>query len=88
MIACIDDLPNLALSTQDVPTLSSGEWDRVSKLCGVEPDVPVIVNSLRESLGLNEVTISGVPAGTHFAHHGREVEIQVDAVKKVEAFCA
>jgi glutamyl-tRNA(Gln) amidotransferase subunit E len=43
VIACIDDLPNLALSTQDVPTLSSGEWDRVSKKCRVTPDVPVIV---------------------------------------------
>jgi glutamyl-tRNA(Gln) amidotransferase subunit E len=43
VIACIDDLPNLALSTQDVPTLSSGEWDRVSKICQVSPDVPVIV---------------------------------------------
>ena len=43
VIACIDDLPNLALSTQDVPTLSSGEWDRVSKACDVEPDVPVLV---------------------------------------------
>ncbi len=43
VIACIDDLPNLALSTQDVPTLSSGEWDRVSKACGVEADIPVIV---------------------------------------------
>lgn len=43
VIACIDDLPNLALSTQDMPTLSSGEWDRVSKACGVEPDVPVLM---------------------------------------------
>ena len=43
VIACIDELPNLALSTQDVPTLSSGEWDRVAKTCGVGPDVPVIV---------------------------------------------
>ncbi len=43
VIACIDDLPNLALSTQDVPTLSSGEWDRVSKTCGIGEDVPVIV---------------------------------------------
>ena len=43
VIACIDVLPNLALSTQDVPTLSSGEWDRVSKICKVSPDVPVIV---------------------------------------------
>jgi len=43
VIACIDDLPNLALSTQDVPTLSSGEWDRVAKTCAVGLDVPVIV---------------------------------------------
>ncbi len=43
VIACIDDLPNLALSTQEVPTLSSGEWDRVIRACGVEADVPVIV---------------------------------------------
>jgi glutamyl-tRNA(Gln) amidotransferase subunit E len=43
VIACIDDLPNLALSTQDMPTLSSGEWERVSKVCGVAADVPVIV---------------------------------------------
>ncbi len=43
VIACIDDLPNLALSTQEVPTLSSGEWDRVTRTCAVEPDVPIIV---------------------------------------------
>lgn len=43
VIACIDDLPNLALSTQDVPTLSSGEWDRVVKACNVAPDTPVVV---------------------------------------------
>lgn len=43
VIACLDELPNLALSTQDVPTLSSGEWDRVAKACGVGADVPVLV---------------------------------------------
>ncbi len=43
VIACIDDLPNLALSTQEVPTLSSGEWDRVVRACSVKADVPVIV---------------------------------------------
>ncbi len=43
VIACIDQLPNLALSTEDVPTLSSGEWDRVAKACGVAADVPVIL---------------------------------------------
>jgi glutamyl-tRNA(Gln) amidotransferase subunit E len=43
VIACIDELPNLVLSTEDVPTLSSGEWDRVAKACRVEADVPVLV---------------------------------------------
>ena len=43
VIACIDELPNLALSTQDVPTLSSREWERVAKTCGVGADVPVVV---------------------------------------------
>jgi len=43
VIACIDDLPNLALSTQEVPTLSSGEWDRVIRTCAVDADVPVLV---------------------------------------------
>jgi glutamyl-tRNA(Gln) amidotransferase subunit E len=43
VIACIDELPNLALSTQDVPTLSSGEWDKVAKACGVGHEVPVLV---------------------------------------------
>ncbi|MFN2369941.1 MAG: hypothetical protein ABR506_02180, partial [Candidatus Krumholzibacteriia bacterium] len=43
VIACIDELPNLALSTQDVPTLSSGEWDKVAKACGVGHEVPILV---------------------------------------------
>jgi len=43
VIACLDELPNLVLSTQDVPTLSSGEWDRVIKACRVDPEVPVIL---------------------------------------------
>ncbi len=43
VIACIDDLPNLALSTQEVPTLSSAEWDRVVRTCNVEANVPVLV---------------------------------------------
>ena len=49
VIACLDEVPNLALSTQDLPTLSSGEWDRVAKACGVGPDVPVIVVWGREA---------------------------------------
>ncbi|MFH2052270.1 MAG: hypothetical protein ABIK96_07345 [bacterium] len=43
MIACIDDLPNLALSTQDVPTLSSRDWNRVANVCKVGQDVPVVL---------------------------------------------
>ncbi len=43
VIACIDDLPNLACSTQDAPTFSGGEWDKITKACGVEPTVPVMV---------------------------------------------
>ncbi len=43
VIACLDELPNLALSTQDVPTLSSGEWNRVAKACRVGSEVPVIL---------------------------------------------
>jgi len=43
VIACIDEVPNLVLSTEDVPTLSSGEWDRVGKACGVTAEVPIIV---------------------------------------------
>jgi glutamyl-tRNA(Gln) amidotransferase subunit E len=43
VIACIDDLPNLACSTQDAPTFSGGEWDKITKACGVESTVPVMV---------------------------------------------
>ncbi|MCB1184151.1 Glu-tRNA(Gln) amidotransferase subunit GatE, partial [bacterium] len=43
VIACLDDLPNLALSTQDIPGLSSGEWERIGKACGVAADVPVLL---------------------------------------------
>ncbi|MBU2500408.1 Glu-tRNA(Gln) amidotransferase subunit GatE [bacterium] len=43
VIACIDDLPNLALSTQDVPTLSSRDWNRVANVCKVGQDVPVVL---------------------------------------------
>jgi glutamyl-tRNA(Gln) amidotransferase subunit E len=43
VIACIDELPNLALSTQDLPTLSSGEWRKVINACGVAEDIPVMI---------------------------------------------
>ncbi len=49
VIACLDVLPNLALSTQNVPTRSSGEGERVAKTCGVGPDVPVFVVWGREA---------------------------------------
>jgi len=76
VIACIDDLPNLALSTQDMPTLSSGEWERVSKTCGVTADIPVIVIWGREQdvrTGVAEIAIRareatlGVPEETRQA---------------------
>jgi glutamyl-tRNA(Gln) amidotransferase subunit E len=76
VIACIDDLPNLALSTQDVPTLSSGEWDRVCKACDVSLDTPVVVvwgrredveTAVREvAIRAREATI-GVPQETRQA---------------------
>ena len=76
VIACIDDLPNLVVSTEDVPTLSSGEWDRVGKTCGVDHDVPVILVWGREQdaqTAINEIVIrareatQGVPEETRQA---------------------
>lgn len=76
VIACIDDLPNLALSTQEVPTLSSAEWDRVARTCAVDPDVPIIVvwGRLRDTqTAVQEVAIRareaclGVPQETRQA---------------------
>ncbi|MCA9133185.1 MAG: DUF1598 domain-containing protein [Planctomycetales bacterium] len=43
-------------------------------------DIPVIVNSLRQSLGLNEVTINGIPAGTHFAHVLTEADYRMKLI--------
>ncbi|MFN3190450.1 MAG: DUF1598 domain-containing protein [Aureliella sp.] len=43
-------------------------------------DVPVIVNSLRQSLGLNEVTITGIPANTHFAHVLTEADYRMKLI--------
>jgi glutamyl-tRNA(Gln) amidotransferase subunit E len=43
VIACIDDLPNVACSTQDAPTFSGGEWAKITKACGVDDTVPVLV---------------------------------------------
>lgn len=43
-------------------------------------DIPVIVNSLRQALGHNEVTIKGVPAGTHFAHVMTEADYRMKLI--------
>ena len=76
VIACIDKLPNLVLSTQDVPSLSSGEWDRVVKACGVSEETPVIVvwgNPRDVETAVKEVAIRareatlGVPSETRQA---------------------
>ena len=76
VIACLDHLPNLLLSTQDAPTLSSGEWDRVAKACGVGPEVPVLIvwGPARDAAtAVNEILIrareafAGVPQETRQA---------------------
>lgn len=43
-------------------------------------DIPFIVNSLQQSLGLNEVSIEGVPAGTHFAHVLTEADYRMKLI--------
>jgi glutamyl-tRNA(Gln) amidotransferase subunit E len=43
VIACLDDLPNLACSTEEATTLSSAEWDRVGRACGAEPKTPLLI---------------------------------------------
>ncbi len=43
-------------------------------------DIPFIVNSLRQALGHNEVTIKGVPAGTHFAHILTEADYRMKLI--------
>jgi Glu-tRNA(Gln) amidotransferase subunit E-like FAD-binding protein len=76
VIACIDDLPNVACSTQDAPTFSGGEWDKITKACGVEDTVPVLVVWGRQSdaeTAAREIVIraqdatEGVPSETRQA---------------------
>ena len=43
-------------------------------------DVPVVVNELRKSLGLNDVTLSGVPRTTHFAHVLTEADYRMKLI--------
>ncbi|HOX25540.1 MAG TPA: Glu-tRNA(Gln) amidotransferase subunit GatE [Candidatus Krumholzibacteria bacterium] len=76
VIACIDELPNLACSTQDAPTFSGGEWDRITKACGVEGSVPVLVvwgrqrdaeTAAREIVLRARDAVQGVPSETRQA---------------------
>lgn len=43
-------------------------------------DIPVLVNSLKQALGMNEVSIQGVPAGTHFAHVLTEADYRMKLI--------
>jgi len=43
VIACIDTLPNIICSTSETETLSSSEWEKIEKTCGVEHGTPVMV---------------------------------------------
>lgn len=47
---------------------------------GGPADVPRVVNSLRQALGFNEVTITGIPAGTHFAHVLTEADYRMKLI--------
>ena len=42
--------------------------------------VPVIVNALRQSLGMNDVTLEGVPRTTHFAHVLTEADYRMKLI--------
>jgi len=43
VVACIGTLPNIVCSTSVSETLSSTEWDKIEKVCGVEHGVPIMV---------------------------------------------
>jgi glutamyl-tRNA(Gln) amidotransferase subunit E len=43
VVACIDTLPNIVCSTSEIPTLSSSEWGRIERACGVGRDTPILV---------------------------------------------
>ena len=76
VIACIDDLPNVACSTQDAPTFSGGEWAKITKACGVDDTVPVLVvwgrqrdaeTAAREIVIRARDAVDGVPGETRQA---------------------
>lgn len=75
VIACLDDLPNLICSTQE-GSLSSGEWDRICRACGVGPETPVLVvwggaedaaTACRELVIRAREATAGVPSETRQA---------------------
>ncbi len=43
VVACIDTLPNIVCSTSETETLSSAEWEKIEKACGVDHGTPVMV---------------------------------------------
>jgi hypothetical protein len=43
-------------------------------------EIPMIVGRLQQSLGLNEVKITGIPAGTHFAHVLTEADYRMKLI--------
>jgi glutamyl-tRNA(Gln) amidotransferase subunit E len=43
VIACIDRLPNLLLSTDSLATLNSSEWEKIEKATGVDNGTPVLL---------------------------------------------
>lgn len=43
VVACIDTLPNILCSTSEMETLSSAEWEKISRTCGVDQGTPVMV---------------------------------------------
>jgi Glu-tRNA(Gln) amidotransferase subunit E-like FAD-binding protein len=76
VIACLDELPNLACSTHEAVTLSSSEWDRVGKACGVSPLTPVLVvwgpardvdTACREIVIRAQDAVQGIPSETRQA---------------------
>lgn len=75
VIACLDGLPNLVCSTQEA-TLSSNEWARIGKACGVAASVPVLVvwgrtedvaTAAREIVLRAREAVQGVPSETRQA---------------------
>ncbi len=76
VIACLDELPNLACSTDEAPTFSSSEWDKIARACGVANGTPLLVVWGDESdvqTACKEITLrardacAGIPAETRQA---------------------